>query len=126
MLPDVLTTGTGAALWRVRVDLFAGDDDARRLSGVVGALRSLLHDDGVPAPDDVGADQGLGVTKRPVVGLLFWVRADDVGGAATPALATARRAGADHGVGPELYDVTVIPRPAVAVPGDPHPPPMPD
>ncbi len=126
MLAVVATTGSGTALWRVRVDLFARDGDGRRVSGAVGTLREVLEDDGDPTHADVGGDQGLGVTMRPVVGLLFWVRADDVGGAAATAVETARRAGADHGVGPELYDVTVIPREAVARPGDVHYPPMPD
>lgn len=90
------------------------------------ALRAALASDGAPAVGAVGADQGLGVTSRPVVGLLFWVRADDVGAAATVAVEAARRAGANHGVGPDLYDVTVIPRQAVALPGDPLYPSMPD
>lgn len=121
------SAGVGSELWRVRVDLFAEDDDGRRVSAAAAALRAVLvDDDGDPAHADVGADQGLGVTTRPVVGLLFWVRADDVGGAATTAVDTARRAGAAHGVGPDLYDVTVIPRDAVVLPGDPLYPSMPD
>jgi hypothetical protein len=118
--------GTGWELWRVRVDLFAADGDGIRVAGAAEALRSILDDDGGPGDGGVGADQGLGVTHRPVVGLLFWVRADDVGTAASVALEVARRAGADHGVGPELYDVTVIPRQAVVLPDDPLYPSMPD
>lgn len=119
--------GIGAELWRVRVDLFAVDGNGRRASAAVAALRPSLVDDGaLPRTGGVGADQGLGVTSRPVVGLLFWVRADDVGAAATTAVEAARRAGGDHGVGPDLYDVTVIPRRAVALPDDPLYPSMPD
>jgi hypothetical protein len=110
----------------VRVDLFARDDDGDRVIRATQSLRGLLDDDGDPTHADSGGDQGIGVAERPVVGLLFWVRADDVGAAARTALATARQAGADHGVGPELYDVTVIPRAAVALPGDPGYPSMPD
>ena len=51
-----------------------------------------------------------------MVGLVFWVRADDVGTAAALAVDTARRAGADCGVGPERCDVTIIPRNAVRLP----------
>jgi hypothetical protein len=54
------------------------------------------------------------------------VKADDVGGAATTALDVARQSGNGAGVGPELYDVTVIPRAAVVLPNDPHYPRMPD
>ena len=119
--------GTGAELWRVRVDLFAEPRDARRqINAAVEALKSLL-----PFSDDekahgVGADQGTGATRRNVVGLLFWVRANDVGGAAATALDVARRAGAGEGIGPELYDVVVIPRASVVLPNDPGYPRMPD
>ncbi|MGH9165854.1 MAG: hypothetical protein ACRDZW_10135, partial [Acidimicrobiales bacterium] len=96
--------GVGAELWRVRVDLFAEDGDGRRASAAAEALRASMSDDGDPAVmGGVGADQGLGVTSRPVVGLLFWVRADDVGTAATRAVEAACRAGDEHGVGPDLY-----------------------
>jgi hypothetical protein len=120
------TIGTGANLWRVRVDLFALGDDGRRVGRAVDELRGLLQEDGRVGNADVGGDQGLGVTGRPVVGLLFWVDADDVGEAATTALQVARRAGAAHGVGPDLYDVTVIPEDAVVRPRDPSYPAMPD
>lgn len=120
------TTGTDANLWRVRVDLFAVDDDGSRVGRAVDELRRMLQDDGRATNADVGGDQGLGVTGRPVVGLLFWVDADDVGEAAATAVRAARRAGAGHGVGPDLYDVTVIPREAVVRPGDPGYPAMPD
>jgi hypothetical protein len=126
MLSGMPTSGTGSELWRVRVDLFATDADAGRVTASATALRSLLDNDEDRDAADVGADQGLGVTGRPVVGLLFWVRADDVGEAALTAVETARRAGADHGVGPELYDVTLIPPNAVVLPGDVHYPSMPD
>jgi hypothetical protein len=58
--------------------------------------------------------------------MTFWVRADDVGAASETAVETARRAGANSGVGPELYDVVVIPRTSVALPNAPHYPTMPD
>ena len=61
-----------------------------------------------------------------MIGLSFWVRADDVGQAARTAVETARRAGADSGVGTDLYDVVVIPNAAVTRPDDPAYPPMPD
>jgi hypothetical protein len=106
----------------VRVDLFAESRDARRqINAAVKALKSML-----PFSDDekahgAGADQGTGATGRNVVGLLFWVRADDVGGAAATALDVARRAGSGEGIGPELYDVVVIPRAAVVLKNDPYP-----
>src|SRR5688500_18285354 len=65
----VPSAGVGSELWRVRVDLFAEDDDGRRVSAAAAALRAVLvDDDGDPVHADVGADQGLGVTTRPVVG----------------------------------------------------------
>lgn len=119
--------GDGRELWRVRVDLFADDDDGRRASAAADGLRSLLTGgDGVPGPGEASADQGLGVANRPVVGLLFWVKADDVGEAATIAVRTGQRAGTGRGVGPDLYDVTLIPRKAVVFPDDARYPAMPD
>ena len=113
-------------MWRVRVDLFADDGDGHRMSACVEELRGRLSPVGDDAYSDVGGDQGTGATDRPVVGLLFWVRADGVGDAADIALEAARDAGRNHGVGPELYDVVVIPRDAVVSPGDPNYPSMPD
>jgi hypothetical protein len=119
--------GGGAELWRVRVDLFAGPHDPRRqIEQVADALRSLLVADDGDARGDIGVDQGTGVTTRPVVGMLFWVKADDVGAAGTIALDIARQAGRRAAVGPELYDVTVIPRAAVVLPNDPDFPRMSD
>jgi hypothetical protein len=90
-------------------------------------LRQLPFDDGEPGvAGRVCADQGRGIEGRPVVGLTFWVRADDVGQAARTAVEAAVRAGVDSGVGSELYDVVVIPSTAVAWPDDPAYPPMPD
>ena len=119
--------GDGSELWRVRVDLFAGDDSGACVAAAHQALlRHLTSDDAADAAGDVAADQGSGVEGQPVVGLLFWVRADDVGLAARTAVETARRAGTDSGIGTELYDVVVIPRAAVARPADPEYPAMPD
>jgi hypothetical protein len=56
-----------------------------------------------------------------VVGLSFWVRADEVGAAATLAVETARRAGAQSGVGPELSAVSVFPSTSVRWPGEGDP-----
>lgn len=118
--------GSGSHLWRARVDLFAQDDDTARVSKAATALRGLLRHEGDVGSSDAGADQGLGVTERPVVGLLFWVHADDVGAAALTAVETAQRAGVAQGVGPELYDVTIIPEEAVVCPDDPSYPAFPD
>jgi len=120
--------GDGIELWRVRVDLFAADRDGARVAAAHEALRRQLtaSDDEAGQPAEVGADQGTGIEGRPVVGLLFWVRADDVGQAASVAVKVARRAGADSGVGTDVYDVVVIPDAAVARPDDPAYPPMPD
>jgi hypothetical protein len=119
-------TGQGKDLWRVRVDLFAASTSPGLVSGTFDRLRALLTEGDGGEQDLVGADQGLGITQRPVVGLLFWVRADDEGSAATTAVAAARAAGSGGGVGPELYDVTVIPQEAVVLPGDPLYPTQPD
>lgn len=120
--------GHGSALWRVRVDLFAPDHESGRVSATHEALgHQLTETDGAARrPGDWAADQGLGIEGRPVVGLLFWVRADEIGRAATLAAETARRAGAESGVGTELYDVVVIPSASVTHRDDPHYPPQPD
>jgi hypothetical protein len=99
--------GEGSALWRVRVDLFADDDNGARVSAAREDLvRLLVHSDDTEVGPVSAADQGTGVEGSPVVGLLFWVSADSVGDAATLALATATQAGQSNGVGPGLYDVT--------------------
>jgi hypothetical protein len=120
--------GDGSELWRVRVDLFAPDRDAVLVAQAHHAVQRQLtaSDDAATRPGEVAADQGTGVAGRPVIGLSFWVRADDVGQAARTAVEAARRAGADSGAGSELYDVVVIPSAAVARPHDPAYPPMPD
>jgi hypothetical protein len=121
--------GYGSDLWRVRVDLFAPDHDSGRVPATHEALgRQLTESDGVARrPGDWAADQGLGREgDRPVVGLVFWVAADEIGKAATLAAETARRAGAESGVGTELYDVVVIPHAAVADRYGDHYPQQPD
>jgi hypothetical protein len=142
--------GAGAELWRVRVDLFAEPPrpipglpiGERRLgwthfeSPIASQMKSvrarlieeLTGSDGDAVTDhgDIGLDQGTGAAGRNVIGMLFWVRADDVGQAAATAVAVARRAGEPDGVGPGLYDVTVIPRAAVSLPGEAGYPQMPD
>jgi hypothetical protein len=112
----------------VRVDLFAPDPHGGRVPAAHEALqRELTGSDGAAGrPGDSAADQGIGVEGRDVVGLLFWVRADDVGQAASLAVETARRAGAESGVGTDLYDVVVIPSGSVSWSDDPAYPAMPD
>ncbi|MGC2190788.1 MAG: hypothetical protein WA751_00425 [Candidatus Dormiibacterota bacterium] len=119
--------GAGSGLWRVRVDLFTP------LKGIhtqvaVDAVRSLLlSDDSEVERLGVGGDSGLGIEGRPVVGLLFWVRADGVGVAASIAVDTAQRATFKCcGETLDLYDVTIIPRGAVILPDDPQYPQRPD
>jgi hypothetical protein len=119
--------GDGSDLWRVRVDLFAEDDSRTRVATAHRALQRQLTSDGEAGKvGEVAADQGIGVEGRPVVGLLFWVRADDIGRAASTAVEAACRAGTDSGLGSELYDVVVIPSAAVASLDDPAYPSMPD
>jgi hypothetical protein len=110
----------------VRVDLFVPDDSGDWVHVASDGMRPLLvGDDPSTQHGNFGVDQGTGVANRPVVGLLFWVRADDVGQAALAAVDTARRALGARLDDPELYDVTVIPSAAVAS-ADPTYPPMPD
>jgi hypothetical protein len=119
--------GEGSCLWRVRVDLFV--DDHGRAPGTAAhsaLLRQVVDDGEAGVAGEVGTDHGLGIEGRPVVGLLFWVRADDVGLAARTAVETARRAGTESGIGSELYDVVVIPSAAVTTRDDPAYPRMPD
>jgi hypothetical protein len=122
--------GDGSELWRVRVDLFAPDSESGRVPATHQALqRELTETDGAARPwGDSAADQGRGIEGRSAIGLVFWVRADDVGQAASLAVDTARRAGAESGVGPELYEVIVLPSTSVrwAGEGDPAYLPKPD
>ena len=118
--------GEGEALWRVRVELFAPDAEFHRVGACSVALDRLLpEDDGETLPGmggDHGVDQGIGDARRPVVGFLFWVHADDLGRAAHTAVDFARIVGRYPGVGPDLYKVTVLPADAVARPQDPKDP----
>jgi hypothetical protein len=120
--------GEGSEFWRVRVDLFVADGGGNRIQAAHEALQRHLteSDNAARRPGESASDQGIGIEGRPVVGLSFWVRADDVGQAAETAVETAWRAGADSGIGTGLYDVVVIPEAAVARPNDPAYPPMPD
>jgi hypothetical protein len=122
--------GEGSELWRVRVDLFAPDPYDHHVPKTFQALQlELTGTDGAArASGDSAADQGRGIEGRPVIGLVFWVRADDVGKAASLAVETARHAGTESGVGTELYDVVVIPSTSVAsvYPQISAYPPMPD
>jgi hypothetical protein len=121
--------GKGSELWRVRVDLIAPDHDNGRVPATHEALkRHLIETDGVARrPGDSVADQGIGREgDHPVVGLVFWLAADEIGQAATLAAETARRAGADSGVGTELYDVVVTPHAAIADRYGDHYPRQPD
>jgi hypothetical protein len=77
--------GAGSELWRVRVDLFTPDTESGRVPEAHQALQhQLTETDGAVRPwGDSAADQGLGREgDRPVVGLVFWVRADEIGQAA--------------------------------------------
>ena len=114
--------GDGSELWHVRVDLIAPDGESWRVSAAHAALMELLTgDDGAPTRGfGAGVDQGIGVEGQPVIGLTFWVRADDEGAAAVTALATARAAASADIAGPAYYDVVLVPRSAVIVPPDEH------
>jgi hypothetical protein len=119
--------GEGRHLWSVRVDLIAPDGDGSRVAVAhESLLRLLVHDDGAGRHPGSGNDQGIGHEGRPVIGFTFCVRADDVGSAATTGLAVTQAAGAAAGVGPEFYDVVVVPHSAIVVPLDEFHIPMPD
>jgi hypothetical protein len=112
----------------VRVDLFAPDRDSGRVPVTHEALKhELTETDGAARPwGDSVTDQGrFFVEGRPFVGLVFWVRADEVGQAASLAVETARRAGEESGIGPELFSVSVYPSTSVRHPGEGDPAYMP-
>ena len=117
------SAGQGAELWRVRLDLYAEPLERRQSDTVVTVakrLKSLLTSkDDLRSRTDIAVDLGTSAAPRPTIGMRFWVRADDVGGAAITALEIARQAGRDAGVGPELYEISVTPRAAVVLPDDP-------
>ena len=71
--------GEGSELWRVRVDLFAEDEERSRIAS--DALRGLLSSDDEEdrAGGGVGSDHGTGIAGRSVVGLLFWVQPTTLG-----------------------------------------------
>ena len=82
-----------------------------------------MGDDGAQSGHLTAVDQGTGVEGQPVLGLSFWVRAEEVGAAATTALKTARRAGSAVDAGPDYYDITLVPRSAVLLPSEDVPAP---
>ncbi|HUQ42068.1 MAG TPA: hypothetical protein VM052_06180, partial [Candidatus Limnocylindrales bacterium] len=98
----------------------------RQVTDIAKSLEELVLETDGEANAFIGVDEGTGAAGSPVIGFVFWVRADDVGGAAITAVDVARRAGACCGAGPDLYDVVVIPRDAVVIPGEPGSPRMPD
>jgi len=114
------SVGHGLNLWHVRVDLIAPDADGWRVEPTAEALAVLLTQPDSGDRLATSIDQGIGVEGQPVLGLSFWVWADDVGAAATRALQTAISAGAVAGVGPHFYDVVVVPRTSVVVAVDGH------
>lgn len=116
----MLYAGEGSELWHARVDLIAPDGDGSRVGSVAEALRSNLPGTDEGRGRGAGVDQGIGVEGQPVVGLTFWVRAEDIGDAARTALEVARRSSAAAGVGPDYYDVALVPRSAVVVPWEEH------
>jgi hypothetical protein len=116
----MLHAGDGVHAWHVRVDLIAPDNDGARVGLVADALRQQLQGTHEGRGWGAGVDQGTGVEGQAVIGLSFWVRADDLGGAALTALETARRAGAAAEVGPDYYDVSLVPRSSVVVPEAEH------
>ena len=118
------SVGVGAESWRVRVDVMVSRDAPSWVSLATAALSKLVT--GANDGTDVGADQGLGVGSQPVLGLLFWVRADDVGQAAVTAVDTALNVAKTLDRTAELYDVTIVPQRAVVLPGNPRYPAMPD
>jgi len=120
----VRIVGHGEALWRVRVELFTEDGNAmHRIGASAVALEQLLpDDDGETLPGiggDHGVDGGIGDARFPVVGFLFWVRADALGEAAETAVEFARHVGRWPGAGPGLYKVVVLPADSVARLDDP-------
>ena len=118
--PRMLYAGEGPEVWHVRVDLIAPDCDGARVTPTADALGGLLHGSHEGHGHGYGVDQGIGIEGQPVLGLTFWVRAKDVGAAATAALDTARGAGAVTGAGPDYYDVSLVPRSAIVGPKDEH------
>jgi hypothetical protein len=127
MLRTVRWVGAGEELWRVRVDLLVDEADADSFGAMAERLGSRLTGDNEPeGPGELGIDHGLGVAARPVLGLLFWVRADEVGGAASSAVDAARSAAAECGMAFELYDITLVPEQAVVLLVDPLLPAIPD
>lgn len=112
--------GEGSRTWHVRVDLIAPDRDGSRVRPTADALGGLLQGSHEGPGHGYGVDQGIGVEGQPVVGVTFWVRAEDIGAAAMTAVDTARRAGTAAGAGPDYYDVSLMPRSVIVGPEDDH------
>jgi hypothetical protein len=143
-------------LWRLRVDLFAPFPNTQADPRFQAAIRSRLAAlDETGSPGEVGLDHGAGevgldhrpgevdldhrpgglaidggpgvIQERPVLGVLFWLRATTAGEAADLGIRLAAEAFRESfGVDADLYDVTVIPRAAVLLPDDPYYPERPD
>lgn len=79
------------------------------------------------AETGISFDGGTGIAGKPVIGTLFWVAAATAGAAADLGVQIVAAAVRDaFQAEPSLYEVTVIPIEAVALPGDPYYPPRSD
>jgi hypothetical protein len=111
--------GDGATLWRARVLLKAGHAQPSHMETALERLRDMLSErSGEAEPWDVGGEFGTGETGDATIGASFWVRADDVGAAARIAVATmTSTTEAVTGERHSLYEVNLVPRDAVVMPG---------
>jgi hypothetical protein len=103
--------GSGAEHWRVRVAVLANGATIHDMEAVIERLRRRLE--AQPGVDDgwgVCGEYSTGEAGDQVVGASFWVAADDVGDAASTAVATLVTeceglTGRSH----HLYEVLVVP-----------------
>jgi hypothetical protein len=110
--------GEGKDLWRVEVVLWAGEPEVGRIRDLLDAVAAatVASDDDDPS-DLPDVERAWSYDMQPPeggVGVACWVRSDSVGAAAEEGWRVVRHAaGAALGVEAGLWDLRLIPRPAI-------------
>jgi hypothetical protein len=109
--------GEGTHQWRVEIVLWVAEPPTETVEQLLDAVRSVstpVHTDHARVPD---VERAWSYDIQPPeggVGVAFWVQSDSVGSAAETGWTVVRDAAtAILGEAPRLWDLRVIPRPAI-------------
>jgi len=106
------------SLWRLRVDLFAPEEQDVQGRLAQALISRLAGFDNPRLLVAVGVDSGTGMPEgRPLLGATFWIKADTIGSAVQLGVGLVKES--FHDVSQDdfrIYDVVVVPNAAVTVP----------